>query len=40
MMIIKLNHYISYITSENERVCKCYDGETKWMHFLIKMMTY
>ena len=40
MMIIKLNQYISYITSENERVCKCYDGETKWMHFLIKMMTY
>ena len=34
MMIIKLSHYINL--PETSVYIKSYDGETKWMHFLIE----
>ena len=32
IMIINLTHYI--LCSKNQRVCKCYDGQSRWLYFL------
>ena len=35
-MIMKISHYIHCNASLNNRLCKSYDGQTRWMYFLIE----